>query len=115
MSDFDSVCPQAGATGEVPMKPVVVGLIFLAAMVVLLWVGISSASIPVLKVGQLQSAAYQGGTVRVDDGKVASKMLTALKRFTPKGGTLRVSPIATGLPSSSNTSAVQAVRVPDRA
>ena len=51
------------------MKPFIVAAIFVAALTVVLWVAVTSASIPVLKLRTLRTA-YTGGYVRVDDGKI---------------------------------------------
>lgn len=51
-------------------KLLAVSVILVVAISLLIWVGIVEASIPVLRLTRL-AADYRGGTVQVDDGKVA--------------------------------------------
>jgi cytochrome c-type biogenesis protein CcmE len=61
-------------------KLIIVSAVFAGALAVLVWVGIVEASIPVLRPSQLLSGEYQGGTVQIDGGKVASvESLTPLR------------------------------------
>ena len=63
-------------------KILIVSGIFVTALTVLVWVGIVEASIPVLKLSQLRSAEYEGGTIRLDEGQVAQIDSLAPLRFT---------------------------------
>jgi hypothetical protein len=64
------------------MKPFVVGSVFLVAVGVLLWAGIVAASIPIVKIRQLQAEPAEfAGTIQVDDGKVAEIESLAPLRF----------------------------------
>lgn len=63
-------------------KILIVSGIFVSALAVLVWVGVVEASIPVLKLSQLQSAEYEGGTIRLDDGHVAQIESLVPLRFT---------------------------------
>lgn len=72
------------------MKPFVVGFSFVAAMAVLVWAGWMSASIPVVKVRELQATTAAGtvkldtaklNTVQVNDGKVVFIEALAPLRF----------------------------------
>jgi cytochrome c-type biogenesis protein CcmE len=58
-----------------------VGAVFLSALVVLVWVGVVNASIPVLQVAELLSEEYKGGEVQVDGGKIAKIESYAPLRF----------------------------------
>jgi hypothetical protein len=62
------------------MKPLVVGSFFVAAMGALLWAGWMSASIPVVKVAELQATSHTG-TVEVKDAKVVFIESLAPLRF----------------------------------
>ena len=53
-------------------KPLALSLVFAAALAVLVYVGLVERSIPVLRLTQLRSAEYAGGTVQVDGGEIAA-------------------------------------------
>jgi hypothetical protein len=52
------------------LKPILVGGIFLSALVTILWVGVASASIPVFKIRAMLHDKPTG-PLRIDDGKIA--------------------------------------------
>ena len=52
-------------------KLFIVSGIFVVALVVLVWVGVAGASMPVLTVSQIDTPSYTGGKVQLDGGKVA--------------------------------------------
>ena len=73
------------------VKIFIVSGVFVTALAVLVWVGVVEASIPVLKVTQLGCADYAGGTVKLNEGKVAS-----IEKFYP----LKMTVIARDDPST---------------
>lgn len=68
------------------MKPVIVGLVFLAALGVLIGLGVAS-SLPVLSLSALLTDTYEGGPVTVNNGQIYSIETRAPLRFTvaPRG------------------------------
>jgi hypothetical protein len=53
-------------------KLVIVTFTLVAAIGVLVWVGVQAASIPVVRVGELKGGAHWEEEVRIDDGKVVA-------------------------------------------